>query len=56
MNVLLNLSPLGTALLAWLILGETLSAIQILGVLIVIVGVTIVQVFGNRKKANLHAA
>lgn len=56
MNVLLNLSPLGTALLAWLILGETLSAIQILGVLIVIVGVTIVQVSGNRKKANLHAA
>jgi drug/metabolite transporter (DMT)-like permease len=56
MNVLLNLSPLGTALLAWPILGETLSSIQILGVLIVIVGVTIVQVSGNRKKANLHAA
>jgi drug/metabolite transporter (DMT)-like permease len=50
MNVLLNLSPLGTALMAWLILGEILSSIQIIGVLIVIVGVTIVQIAGNRKK------
>jgi drug/metabolite transporter (DMT)-like permease len=56
MNVLLNLSPLGTALMAWLILGEILSSIQIIGVLIVIVGVTIVQIAGNRKKDNLHAA
>jgi len=56
MNVLLNLSPLGTALLAWLILGETLSPIQFLGILIVIVGVTIVQIAGNRKKVNIHTA
>jgi drug/metabolite transporter (DMT)-like permease len=56
MNVTLNLSPLGTAILAWLILGESLSSIQILGIFVVIVGVTIVQITGNRRKLNLHAA
>jgi drug/metabolite transporter (DMT)-like permease len=43
MNVLLNLCPLGAALLAWLLLGETLTAVQILGVIVVIFGVTLVQ-------------
>ena len=43
MNVLLNLSPLGAALLAWLLLGETLTAVQILGMVVVILGVTLVQ-------------
>ena len=43
MNVLLNLCPLGAAALAWLVLGEQLYPIQILGVLVVIVGVTLVQ-------------
>jgi len=56
MNVTLNLSPLGTALLAWLILGETLSLIQFLGIFTVIIGVTIVQIAGNRRKLNHHAA
>jgi probable blue pigment (indigoidine) exporter len=56
MNVTLNLSPLGTALLAWLLLGESISSIQILGIFVVIVGVTLVQIAGNRRKPNLHAA
>ena len=56
MNVTLNLSPLGTALLAWLILGESLSSIQILGIFTVIVGVTTVQIAGNRRKSDHHTA
>jgi drug/metabolite transporter (DMT)-like permease len=43
MNVILNLSPLGTAIIAWLALDERLSAMQILGIITVIVGVALVQ-------------
>ncbi len=43
MNVLLSLSPLGTAIMSWFILGEELTAVQILGLVIVIVGVLLVQ-------------
>jgi O-acetylserine/cysteine efflux transporter len=43
MNVLLNLGPFGTALLAWILLGETLSLVQILGMMVVVAGVIIVQ-------------
>lgn len=43
MNVVLNLSPLVTAFLAWLLLGETLHLIQILGMVIVIGGVVLVE-------------
>jgi drug/metabolite transporter (DMT)-like permease len=43
MNVLLNLSPLGTAVLAWFLLGERLGIIQIVGIVTVIVGVALVQ-------------
>jgi drug/metabolite transporter (DMT)-like permease len=50
MNVLLNLSPLGTAVLAWLLLGERLSSIQIVGILTVIGGVILVQ-WGARPGA-----
>ena len=50
MNVILNLSLLGTALLAWLILYESLWLVQILGIFTVIIGVILVQVKGNRKK------
>jgi drug/metabolite transporter (DMT)-like permease len=42
-NMLLNLSPLGTAAFAWALLGERLSVAQIVGMLIVILGVTLVQ-------------
>ena len=43
MNVILNLSPLGTAVFAWLLLGETLVPIQFVGMGVVIVGVALVQ-------------
>jgi len=43
MNVFLNLSPLGTAVLAWLLLGESLTSTRLLGITTTIVGVTLVQ-------------
>jgi drug/metabolite transporter (DMT)-like permease len=42
-NVLLNLGPFGTAFLAFFLLGETLSTIQITGMVIVVAGVIFVQ-------------
>ncbi len=43
MNVLLNLSPLGTAGLAYLFLGERLHLAQVVGMVIVVLGVSLVQ-------------
>lgn len=43
MNAILNLSPLATAIIAWLLLSERLAANQIVGMLIVIGGVFLVQ-------------
>jgi drug/metabolite transporter (DMT)-like permease len=43
MNVMLNLSPVWTALMAWFLLGERLSLLQWIGMVIVIVGVMLVQ-------------
>ena len=43
MNTLLNLSPLGTVILSWLLLDEALTAVQIVGMVIVIAGVMLVQ-------------
>lgn len=43
MNVLLNLSPVWTALLGWILLGETLNNTQWAGMLVVLVGVMLVQ-------------
>jgi drug/metabolite transporter (DMT)-like permease len=48
MNVMLNLSPLWTALLAWFLLGERLSLWQWIGMAVVISGVVLVQ----RRKLN----
>lgn len=53
MNMVLNLSPIFTALLSWVILGETLSMIQILGMMVVIVGVIFVQRF--KRPVHLNA-
>lgn len=49
MNVILNLAPLGTAVLAWLILGETLASIQIVGMVTMIIGVILVQRTGTHQ-------
>jgi drug/metabolite transporter (DMT)-like permease len=43
MNIFLNLSPLMTALLAWVLIDEKLSPVKILGILLVISGVVLVQ-------------
>jgi drug/metabolite transporter (DMT)-like permease len=43
MNVLLNLAPLVTATLAWFMLNESLTLVQIIGMVTVVVGVAVVQ-------------
>jgi drug/metabolite transporter (DMT)-like permease len=50
MSVVLNLSPLGTAFFAWLLLGEKLFPIQVIATLVVITGVTIVQIMHRNSK------
>ncbi|MCD4801863.1 MAG: EamA family transporter [Anaerolineales bacterium] len=52
MNMVLNLSPIFTALLSWVLLGETLGTIQILGMMVVIVGVIFVQRFKDPGHLN----
>jgi drug/metabolite transporter (DMT)-like permease len=42
-NVIFNLSPLGTAVVAWFLLGEWLQSSQIVGMVVVIIGVSVVQ-------------
>ncbi len=49
MNVMLNLSPLGTALLAWLLLGEKVTILQLVGMVVLIVGVVLVQQRTRRR-------
>ncbi len=43
MNVLLNLSPVWTALMGWLLLDEILTTLQVAGMIVVILGVMLVQ-------------
>ena len=49
MNVMLNLSPLGTALLAWILLGERVTLLQLAGMVVVIIGVVLVQQRTRRR-------
>jgi O-acetylserine/cysteine efflux transporter len=42
-NMLLNLAPLGTAVLAWYVYDERITLVQIVGMLVVIFGITLVQ-------------
>ncbi|MCD6541019.1 EamA family transporter [Candidatus Bipolaricaulota bacterium] len=42
-NVILNLSPLGTAVISWPTLGERIKPVQYLAIVIIIVGVAMVQ-------------
>ncbi|HDD56105.1 MAG TPA: hypothetical protein ENG59_07685 [Chloroflexi bacterium] len=53
MNMVMNLSPLFTALLSWIILGEHLVGIQFLGMLIMISGVGFVQLGSSSSKKPL---
>jgi len=43
MNVILNLTPLWTAVIAWFLLGERLTALQWIGMVVVILGVILAQ-------------
>jgi len=49
MNVLLNLSPLITAVLAWITIDERLSRIELVGMLVALLGIGLVQ---YRKDAD----
>ena len=50
-NVMMNLTPLGTAALAWFLLGERVNLIQVVGMAIVIAGVMLVQ---RRSRARVE--
>lgn len=50
MNMMMNLTPLGTALLAWIMLGDRLTLAQVIGMLVVIAGVALVQWGRSQKK------
>lgn len=43
MSVMLNLSPIGTAILAWLLLDERLTLLQIGGIVVVVIAAFLVQ-------------
>lgn len=49
MNVILNLSPLGTAALAFWMLGDRATMAELVGIAVMIVGVTLVQIRGARR-------
>ena len=53
MSVMLNLMPLGTALLAWWLLGERLGFVQITGMVIMIIGVIFVQRTHNNQSEKM---
>ncbi len=46
-NMIFNLTPLGTAVISWFLLGERLNVSQIMGMVTVIAGVAVVQ--GGRR-------
>ena len=48
-SVVLSLSPLVTAFWAWLLLGDRLGTVPIIGMAIVVVGVVIVQLTRRRR-------
>jgi drug/metabolite transporter (DMT)-like permease len=48
---MLNLTPLVTAIWAWLFLSEKLSIAQIIGMVIVILGVLVVQLCKKNGKS-----
>ena len=53
MNVMLNLAPLGTALLAWWLLSERLGFVQIIGMVVMIIGVIFVQRTHNNQSEKV---
>jgi len=54
MNILLNLAPIGTAIMGWFFLNEHLTSIQFTGMIVVIVGVSLVQRRAIRKMKKVQ--
>ncbi len=54
MNMVMNLTPLFTALLSWILLRERLSVIELSGMLVMITGVVLVQRGGQKKMADVE--
>jgi len=50
LNTILNMSPLVTGLLAWLLLGDSLMQTQVAGIIVVIASVAIVQIKNRKSK------
>lgn len=53
MNIMTNLAPVGTAGLAWLLLRERLTVIQIVGIVVVVIGVILVQLKKTRPRFRI---
>jgi len=52
MNMVMNLTPLFTALISWLLLGERLEVFQGIGMLVMIAGVVLVQVGKKNRRGE----
>jgi probable blue pigment (indigoidine) exporter len=52
-NMIMNLTPFFTALLSWVILGESLTGMQYLSMIVVVGGVVLVQLRGPMGKSDL---
>ncbi len=48
-NSILNLTPLGTMLLSWWLLGEQLAPLQVAGMVVMVAGVIVVERTGRRR-------
>jgi drug/metabolite transporter (DMT)-like permease len=53
MNIIMNITPFLTALLSWIILGETLIGTQFLGMIVIVGGVVIVQLGGSKPAVDV---
>jgi probable blue pigment (indigoidine) exporter len=52
MNMIMNLAPFFTALLSWIVLGESLDGVQYLAMIVIIGGVVIVQLGGVKTNSD----
>ena len=54
MNMILNLTPIWTAILGWLLLGEVLISKEWAGIVVVIVGMLLIQKETATRRLSLH--
>ena len=50
---IVTLEPVFTAILAYLILGESMNPVQIAGGFLIMTGVVVLRLFGGRKRVQL---